>query len=171
MTLATGIGSMPGDDTEGFLRAVRVVLDEVHQLPFLPEVPGRGAIAGMTGRALAVVTDLGVDLQPAGWRLTDAAGMDHRRARSLLAQDLDVLEEQADGYAGSFKIQLAGPWTLAATVEKPRGARSSATTEPGESSPRPSPKGCARTSATSVDACPASTGWSSRSTSLLSLRS
>ena len=75
----------------------------------------------MTGRALAVVADLGADLQPAGWRLTDAPGIDHRRARSLLAQDLDALEEQAQGFTGTFKIQVCGPWTLAATVEKPRG--------------------------------------------------
>ena len=32
-----------------------------------------------------------------------------------------MLEEQAQGYTGAFKIQVAGPWTLAATVEKPRG--------------------------------------------------
>jgi methionine synthase II (cobalamin-independent) len=75
----------------------------------------------MTGRALAVMADLGADLQPAGWRLTDAPGIDHRRARSLLAQDLDGLEEQAQGYTGTFKVQVAGPWTLAATVERPRG--------------------------------------------------
>jgi methionine synthase II (cobalamin-independent) len=77
----------------------------------------------MTGRALAVVAELGADLQPAGWRLTgsDGSGVDHRRARSLLAQDLDALEEQAEGYAGGLKIQVAGPWTLAATVERPRG--------------------------------------------------
>ena len=68
-----------------------------------------------------MTTGLGADLQPAGWRLTDASGIDHRRARSLLAQDLDTLEELGQGYAGPFKIQVAGPWTLAATVEKPRG--------------------------------------------------
>jgi hypothetical protein len=71
------------------------VLGELPDLPHLPELPARGAHAGMTARALAVVADLGFDLQPAGWRLTDAPGVDHRRARSLLAQDLDVLEEQA----------------------------------------------------------------------------
>ncbi len=121
MTRATGVGSMPGEDNAAFLHAVRIVLEELRDLPHLPEVPGRGAIANMTGRTLAVVSTLGADLQPAGWRLTDAAGIDHRRARSLLAQDLDVLEEQAEGYTGAFKIQVAGPWTLAATVEKPRG--------------------------------------------------
>jgi methionine synthase II (cobalamin-independent) len=121
MTLATGVGSMPGDDQPAFDQAVRLVLEELPDLPHLPEVPGRGVTAGMTGRGLAVMASLGADLQPSGWRLTDASGIDHRRARSLLAQDLDGLEEHADGYAGSFKIQVVGPWTLAATVEKPRG--------------------------------------------------
>ena len=51
---------------------------------------------------------LGADLQPSGWRLTDAPGVDHRRARSLLGQDLDGLEEHAEGYTGAFKIQVAG---------------------------------------------------------------
>lgn len=118
--LATGVGSMPGEE---FTEAVRVVLGELPDLPHLPELPARGAIASMTGRALAVVAELGFDLQPAGWRLTDAPGVDHRRARSLLAQDLDVVEELAQGYTGEFKIQVAGPWTLAATVERPRGDR------------------------------------------------
>lgn len=120
MARATGIGSMPGTDQKAFLEAVRLVL-ELPDLPHLPEVPGRGAVADLTGRALAVTTGLGADLQPAGWRLTDAAGVDQRRSVSLLAQDLDGLEEQAQGLGGAFKIQLAGPWTLAATVEKPRG--------------------------------------------------
>jgi methionine synthase II (cobalamin-independent) len=121
MTRATGVGSMPGDDQRAYDEAVRTVLGELPDLAHLPEVPGRGVTAGMTGRALALVAGLGVDLQPAGWRLTDASGVDHRRARSLLAQDLDGLEEQAQDYEGTFKIQVAGPWTLAATVEKPRG--------------------------------------------------
>src|SRR4051794_9110841 len=77
----------------------------------------------MTGRTLALVADLGFDLQPAGWRLTDAAGVDHRRARSLLGEDLDALEEHTQGHAGEVKVQVAGPWTFAATVERPRGDR------------------------------------------------
>jgi methionine synthase II (cobalamin-independent) len=118
MTLATGVGSYPGED---FDEALRVVLGELPDLAHLPEVPGRGITAGMVGRGLAVVAELGADLQPAGWRMTDAPGIDHRRARSLLAQDLDAVEEQTQGYGGTFKIQVCGPWTLAATVEKPRG--------------------------------------------------
>ena len=79
----------------------------------------------MLSRAVAVLTELAADLQPAGWRLTGGsdprASLDQRRARSLLAEDLDVLEELADGYTGPLKLQLTGPWTLAATVELPRG--------------------------------------------------
>ncbi|MEO5664405.1 MAG: methionine synthase [Nocardioides sp.] len=121
MTLATGVGSMPGDDTRAYVEAVRLTLGELPDLAFVPELPGRGVIANMTGRALAIVDGIGVDLQRAGWRLTDASGIDHRRARSLLAQDLDQVEEQAQDYDGAFKAQVTGPWTLAATVEKPRG--------------------------------------------------
>lgn len=113
---------MPGAGPDDLAEAVRVVLGELPDLPHLPELPGRGAVAGMTARGLAVVAELGADLQPAGWRLTGGgAGVDHRRARSLLAQDLDVLEEQAQGHDGALKVQVAGPWTLAATVERPRG--------------------------------------------------
>ena len=121
MTIATGVGSMPGEDQRAYAEAVRTVLGELPELTHLPELPGRGVTATMTGRALAVMAGLGADLQPAGWRLTDAPGVDHRRARSLLGQDLDGFEEQAQGYDGGVKVQVAGPWTLAATVEKPRG--------------------------------------------------
>jgi methionine synthase II (cobalamin-independent) len=117
---ASGVGSMPGED---FAETVRLVLGELPDLPHLPELPDRGVVAGMTGRTLGAIGDLGFDLQPAGWRLVDAPGIDHRRARSLLAQDLDVLEEQTQGYEGPLKLQLTGPWTLAGTVEKPRGDR------------------------------------------------
>jgi methionine synthase II (cobalamin-independent) len=121
VTVASGVGSWPGTTADEYAEVVQVVLGEVPDLPYLPELPGRGAHAGMIGRALAMITDLGFDLQPAGWRLTDAAGVDHRRARSLLAQDLDLLEEQAQDFHGVFKVQVTGPWTLAANVEKPRG--------------------------------------------------
>ncbi|WP_141012774.1 uroporphyrinogen decarboxylase/cobalamine-independent methonine synthase family protein [Nocardioides sambongensis] len=131
--LATGIGSFPGDHQRDHDEALRLVIGELaeggdgHGIPFVPEVPGRGAPAQMTGRTLGLLAaaDLwDADLQPEGWRLTGTSGappIDQRRARSLLGQDLDGWEERIDGYAGPVKTQLAGPWTLAATVERPRG--------------------------------------------------
>lgn len=123
MTLGTGIGSHPGSDQEAYDEALRIVLGELPDLPYVPEVPGRGAPATMTGRSLALLSGLGADLQPAGWRLAAGSGLDHRRTVSTLGRDLDVLEEQTQGYEGLFKTQVAGPWTLAATVERPRGDR------------------------------------------------
>ena len=118
--VATGVGSMPGED---FREAMRMVLGVLPDLPYMPELPARSEAASMTGRSVAMLAELGADLQPAGWRLTDAPGRDQRRARSLLAQDLDAVEELTQDYAGAFKAQVAGPLTLAATVERPRGDR------------------------------------------------
>lgn len=118
MALATGIGSMPGTD---FAEAMRVVLGEVGDFPHVPELPARGVHAGMIGRTLALLDGLEADLQPDGWRVGVGEGADVRRARSLLAHDLDLAEELTQGYEGPIKIQLTGPLTLAATVERPRG--------------------------------------------------
>lgn len=120
--VASAVGSMPGTDVA---ETVRTVLGELPDLPHVPELPARGPHADLVGRTLAVVAGLGADLVPEGWRLTGSefSGVDHRRARSLLAQDLDVVEEQTQGLDRSFKVQVTGPWTLAATVEKPRGDR------------------------------------------------
>ncbi len=118
--VATGIGSMPGTDYGGSLRTV---LGEIGDFPHVVELPERGPAATMIGRSLAVVAGLGADLQPAGWRLAAPEGLDQRRSRSLLARDLDALEELADRHRGRFKLQLAGPGTLAATVELPRGGK------------------------------------------------
>jgi len=111
---------MPGVE---FTETATWVLSELEDLPFLPELPARGAGASMIGRALSLLP-LDADLQPAGWRLTGtegAPGRDQRRAASLLAQDLDAIEELGQGYEGAFKVQVTGVWTLAAMVERPRG--------------------------------------------------
>jgi hypothetical protein len=114
------VGSLPYTDP---VEATRIVLGELPDLPHLPELPARGPGADMIGRSCALLVGLGVDLQPAGWRLTAAPGRDQRRARSTLGHDLDALEELTQGYTGPLKIQVAGPWTLAASVELPRGGR------------------------------------------------
>ena len=118
---ASGVGSWPGTDP---LEAARTVLDLLPDLPFLPELPARGPHADVTGRSTALLAGLPVDLQPSGWRLVARPSQDSRRARDLLARDLDALEEAADAVRPrALKVQCAGPWTLAATLELPRGER------------------------------------------------
>jgi methionine synthase II (cobalamin-independent) len=118
MSIATGIGSMPGTDVA---ESLRLVMGEVGDFVHVPELPARGVHAGMIGRTLAVLDGLGADLQPDGWRVGVGEGIDQRRARSLLAQDLDVTEELAGTHDGPLKLQVTGPLTLAASVERPRG--------------------------------------------------
>jgi hypothetical protein len=123
---ASGVGSLPGGDPA---EALRLVLGELPDLPHLPELPGRGAGADMIGRTAALLVDLAVDLTPAGWRLVPRPGIDQRRAREFLARDVDALADGADRYAGPLKVQAAGPWTLAAALERSRGER--AVVDPG----------------------------------------
>ncbi|MGV8846314.1 methionine synthase [Tessaracoccus sp.] len=116
----TAAGSLPGDDFRGALGAMTEVLPEI--LPF-PELPDRGVGSHMVGRALGLINGLGFDLQPAGWRLTSGSGVDHRRAKSQWRFDLDDTEELLQGFSGTLKVAVAGPWTLAASVERPTGDR------------------------------------------------
>jgi methionine synthase II (cobalamin-independent) len=117
---STGIGSWPGTDMTS---AIKIAFAECPDLPYLPELPARGSHAQLVGRSTALLDGLFVDLQPAGWRLTDGSGRDHRLAITTLRADLDLLEELAQGYEGPLKIAVGGPWTLAASIERPRGDR------------------------------------------------
>ena len=106
-------GTNPGE-------AMRVVAGELPGFPHLPELPDRGPGADLTGRTAALLVDIAVEVTPRGWRVAERPGRDLARARSMLSSDLDVLEEVLDGFRGPVKVQLCGPWTLAATLELPR---------------------------------------------------
>jgi methionine synthase II (cobalamin-independent) len=108
---------MPGDNP---LETARVIAGELPALPHLAELPDRGPGADMIGRAAALLVDMPTEITPRGWHIAERPGRDLRRARSYLSADLDVTEEALDGYEGPLKLQVAGPWTLAATMEQPR---------------------------------------------------
>jgi len=108
---------MPGTDPA---EAMRVVAGELPDFPHLPELPDRGPGADLTGRTAALMVEIPVEVTPRGWRLAERPGRDLSRARTMLSSDLDVMEEVLDGFRGPLKIQLCGPWTLAATLELPR---------------------------------------------------
>lgn len=105
---------MPGTDVR---ESVRTVVETLEALPHLPELPARGPGADMVGRSLGLLVELYAHVQPSGWRFADRPGRDRRRAEGFLREDLDALEEFTQGYAGLLKIQVVGPWTLAAQVE------------------------------------------------------
>jgi hypothetical protein len=108
---------MPGTNPA---EAMRVVAGELPDFPHLPELPDRGPGADLTGRTAALLVEIPVEVTPRGWRLAERPGRDLARARTMLSTDMDVMEELLDGFRGPLKIQLCGPWTLAATLELPR---------------------------------------------------
>jgi methionine synthase II (cobalamin-independent) len=112
---------MPGDDPAEAAAVVVGELGEPPGLPALPELPGRGPGADMVGRAAALLADLPVDREPSGWRLAARPGLDARRAASYLSHDLDAFEEALQDRTGPVKVAVAGPWTLAAALQLPRG--------------------------------------------------
>lgn len=115
----SAIGSLPGTDLGA---GVRLALEAV-SVPWLPEFPARGPWTGMVGRALGLLDGLGAELSAGEWRLAAVPGVDQRRARAALRDDLDVLEENAQGLTGPLKVAVTGPWTLAASVFRPLGGR------------------------------------------------
>lgn len=128
MTLcATGVGSLPGEDVREWCRTVA---GELPGLPHLPELPQRGPGADMIGRTLGLLAgvDSGFSSETtvSGWRITPRIGgatRSIRRAQSWLREDLDAAEEVWSRFRGSFKVQAAGPLTLAASVEASTGQR------------------------------------------------
>ena len=95
---------MPGGNP---LETARLMFDEVPDLPFLAELPGRGPGADMIGRAAALLVDIPVEVTPGGWRIADHPGRDMRRA------EVDALVRSGcDG---------RGPRWLPGTAEAPAG--------------------------------------------------
>lgn len=128
---ATGIGSWPGAEPR---RAAEVIVGELHQLPYLPELPARGVGADLIGRAGALLVDMPIDTVPRGYRIAARPGAATRRAASLLGEDVDALEEAWERAGGprpgcAVKVQAPGPITLAARLELANGHR--AITDPG----------------------------------------
>jgi hypothetical protein len=115
---ATGMGSLPGTDV---VEALTTVLGELPDLPHLPELPDRGPGAEITGRTAGLLVDLPVELYAGRWRFAGRGGRDARRTADMWQRDLDALTDHAGDYVGVFKLQAAGPWTLAAGLDLPIG--------------------------------------------------
>ncbi len=128
MVTVSGIGSLPGVDIREALGAVHDLLADpagegLVGMPYLPELPARGPGTDMVGRSANLLVDLPIDLQPQGWRLVDRPGLDATRTGAFWREDLDELAEVFDGWDGTFKIQVVGPWTLASELWLPLGDR------------------------------------------------
>ena len=117
---AFGLGPLPGTDLAA---AADVVLSE-SPLPYIPQLPDRGVGFDLVGRTAALL-EIPIAPGPRGWRVAARKRADVDR----MARDLDHLEALWHGKTDAVKVQLAGPFTLAAEVEMPNGHRM--ITDPG----------------------------------------
>lgn len=118
---AFGLGPLPGTD---LVQAADVVLSET-PTPHLPQLPARGVGSDLIGRTAALMP-LNLDIGPRSWRVTRRPQLATMRARDQFERDLDLLEELWAGRLAAdsaIKVQLAGPWTLAALIEMANGHR------------------------------------------------
>lgn len=122
--IGLGLGSMPGvSSTE----ALTIIAGETPELLHIPELPTRGPGGDMIGRSYAALNSIdrtfAVDLQPAGWQASRGEPLELRRGKAWLAEDLEALQTLVAGSTGAVKLQLAGPFTLAAAVSPVSGDR------------------------------------------------
>lgn len=118
---AFGLGPLPGTDLGA---AADVVLSE-SVVPHIPQLPARGVGSDLVGRTAALLP-LNLDIGPRSWRITRRPQLATMRARDQFERDMDTLEELWAGKLGTdavIKVQLAGPWTLAAQLEMANGHR------------------------------------------------
>ena len=112
------LGPLPGTDLAA---AADVVLSE-SPTPHIPQLPARGVGSDAVGRTAALLP-LNLDIGPRSWRVTRRPQIATMRARDQFERDLDTLEELWAGKVTELKVQLVGPWTLAAQLEMANGHR------------------------------------------------
>jgi methionine synthase II (cobalamin-independent) len=117
---ATGIGSLSGTD---IAEAQRMLFGELPEFCHLAELPDRGPGADIIGRTAGLLVELPVQIYAGRWQAAPRSGQDLRRTNDLLERDLDQLSEQGDRFAGVFKLQAAGPWTMASSLDLLIGGR------------------------------------------------
>ncbi|WIM68658.1 methionine synthase [Corynebacterium breve] len=115
---AFGLGELPGTN---FVEAADIVFSET-PLPHIPQLPERGLGSDLIGRTAALLP-LHLDKGPRSWIVTRRPQIMTRRAADQFERDLDTLEELWAGKIEQLKVQLVGPWTLAAEIEMPNGHR------------------------------------------------
>lgn len=120
MTRAFGLGELPGTT---LIDAADVVIGETGDLPHIPQLPARGLGADAVGRTAALTEWISVDKGPRGWVLSPRKQLLIRAARDMVDRDLDACEAVWSPAPETIKVQVTGPWTMAAQVELANGHR------------------------------------------------
>ena len=113
-----GLGELPGTSISN---AADVVAGETGDLRQLPILPARGI--DPIGLTAGMLPGMHVDVGPRSWVLTTRPQLRTRRVWDRLEADLDQCEQVWGTRVDAVKVQVAGPWSLAASLELSNGHR------------------------------------------------
>ena len=113
-----GLGELPG---ASIIAAADIVAGETGDLRQLPILPDRGV--DVVGLTTGILPGINVDAGPRSWVLSTRPQLRTRRMWDRVEADLDQCEEAWVTRIDAVKIQVAGPWTLSASIELSNGHR------------------------------------------------
>ena len=113
-----GLGELPG---ASIIAAADIVAGETGDLRQLPILPARGV--DVVGLTTGILPGINVDAGPRSWVLSTRPQLRTRRIWDRVEADLDQCEQAWGMRIDAVKIQVAGPWTLSASIELSNGHR------------------------------------------------
>ena len=113
-----GLGELPG---ASIIAAADIVAGETGDLRQLPILPARGV--DVVGLTTGILPGINVDAGPRSWVLSARPQLRTRRIWDRVEADLDQCEQAWGTRIDAVKIQVAGPWTLSASIELSNGHR------------------------------------------------
>ena len=113
-----GLGELPG---ASIIAAADIVAGETGDLRQLPILPARGM--DVVGLTTGILPGINVDAGPRSWVLSTRPQLRTRRMWDRVEADLDQCEQAWGTRIDAVKIQVAGPWTLSASIELSNGHR------------------------------------------------
>ena len=113
-----GLGELPG---ASIIAAADIVAGETGDLRQLPILPARGV--DVVGLTTGILPGINVDAGPRSWVLSARPQLRTRRMWDRVEADLDQCEQAWGTRIDAVKIQVAGPWTLSASIELSNGHR------------------------------------------------
>ncbi len=113
-----GLGELPG---ASIIAAADIIAGETGDLRQLPILPDRGV--DVVGLTTGILPGINVDAGPRSWMLSTRPQLRTRRIWDRVEADLDQCEQAWGTRIDAVKIQVAGPWTLSASIELSNGHR------------------------------------------------
>ena len=113
-----GLGELPG---ASIIAAADIVAGETGDLRQLPILPARGV--DVVGLTTGILPGINVDAGPRSWVLSTRPQLRTRRIWDRVEADLDQCEQAWGTRIDAVKVQVAGPWTLSASIELSNGHR------------------------------------------------